>query len=497
VLYSRAQRTVLDDLVDDLTFLRNRVKNAVEKNERPEWTAATVDLVTLYTRRAEARRTEADRGVQLSVAALREALNLDPLRCLRIADESMPQPNVKVCRAEILAAALSQRGEAIEASLATEVVGLEADAQGRTRRQGTQRTFAAAADLHAGHVPQPIYGEEFRPGGVPLAMPTVLVGSSPAMAGVNRIIATVAPTESTVMILGETGTGKELVARTLFEKSQRASMPFVPVNCGALSEHLVESELFGHRRGAFTGADRDHKGLFEVANGGTLLLDEVGELNKNVQVKLLRFLESGEIRRVGETEPFRTDVRVLCATNRDLRAMIKADDFREDLYFRINTFEIRLPPLRERRPDIPALARHLLARAARRPFEQVADLLSPEAIDTLLEHDWPGNVRELANVMEHAYIIASGARIEPEHLPHHIRHQSLVAPTTLSIAGSPAAEAPAHGARTLREIEMEHVLRVLEKHAGNKPAAATELGISLKTLYNKLNQLQEERKHAG
>ena len=327
--------------------------------------------------------------------------------------------------------------------------------------------------------------------------PTVLVGSSPAMAGVNRMIATVAPTESTVMILGETGTGKELVARTLFEKSQRASMPFVPVNCGALSEHLVESELFGHRRGAFTGADRDHKGLFEVANGGTLLLDEVGELNKNVQVKLLRFLESGEIRRVGETEPFRTDVRVLCATNRDLRSMIKADEFREDLYFRINTFEIRLPPLRERRPDIPALARHLLARAARRPFEQVAELLSPEAIDTLLEHDWPGNVRELANVMEHAYIIASGARIEPEHLPHHIRHHAIAAPATISIAAAPSAEPAPPGARTLREIEMEHVLRVLEKHSGNKPAAATELGISLKTLYNKLNQLQEERKHAG
>ena len=152
-----------------------------------------------------------------------------------------------------------------------------------------------------------------------------------------------------MLILGETGTGKELAARTLFQQSKRADMPFVPVNCGALSENLVESELFGHRKGAFTGADRDHKGLFEVANGGTLFLDEVGELNKNIQVKLLRFLESGEIRRVGETEPFRTDVRVLCATNRDLREMIEKDEFREDLYFRINTFEIRLPPLRERR----------------------------------------------------------------------------------------------------------------------------------------------------
>jgi DNA-binding NtrC family response regulator len=323
--------------------------------------------------------------------------------------------------------------------------------------------------------------------------PTVLVGNSPAMTGVHRLIATVAPTESTVLILGETGTGKELAARTIYEQSKRADMPFVPVNCGALSENLVESELFGHRKGAFTGADRDHKGLFEVANGGTLFLDEVGELNKNIQVKLLRFMESGEIRRVGETEPFRTDVRVLCATNRDLREMIQEDAFREDLYFRINTFEIRLPPLRERRPDIPDLARHLLGRAARRPVEQIANLLTPEAIDTLLEHDWPGNVRELANVMEHAFILSGGQALAPEHFPHHIRMPS--AGATLSMTS--AAPAGPRGARTLREIEMEHVLRVLEKHGGSKPAAAAELGISLKTLYNKLNQLQEERKAAG
>ena len=324
--------------------------------------------------------------------------------------------------------------------------------------------------------------------------PTVLVGSSPAMATIHRMLATVAPTESTVLILGETGTGKELAARALWQMSKRADMPFVPVNCGALSENLVESELFGHVKGAFTGADRDHKGLFEVANGGTLFLDEVGELNKNIQVKLLRFLESGEIRRVGDTKPFRLDVRVLCATNRDLRAMIKQDEFREDLYFRVNTFEVRLPALRDRRSDIPDLARHLLGRAARRPAEQVAELLSPEAIDVLLEHDWPGNVRELANVMEHAYIIAGGGRITPEHLPHHIRVRS-PEPATLSLSRPAAEEVPA-AARTLEEIEMEHILKTLRKHNGNKPAAAEELGISLKTLYNKLNKL-EEKKNAG
>jgi DNA-binding NtrC family response regulator len=324
--------------------------------------------------------------------------------------------------------------------------------------------------------------------------PTVLVGKSPAMAGVHRLIATVAPTESTVLILGETGTGKELAARSLWQQSKRAEMPFVPVNCGALSQNLVESELFGHRKHAFTGAERDHKGLFEVANGGTLFLDELGELDKNIQVKLLRFLESGEIRRVGDNEPFRVDVRVLCATNRGLRQSIKDEEFREDLYYRLNTFEIRLPPLRERRSDIPDLARHLLGRAARRPHEQVADLLTPETIDALLEHDWPGNVRELANVMEHAYILAGGGPITPEHLPHQVRSGG--GRTAAAVPLRPDEPAGAT-ARTLREIEMEHILRVLEKHKGSKPAAAAELGISLKTLYNKLNQLEEERRAAG
>ena len=197
-----------------------------------------------------------------------------------------------------------------------------------------------------------------------------LIGETPAMQAVRRLIDTIAPTDASVMILGETGTGKELIARNLHDKSRRAAHAFIPVNCGALPENLVESELFGHRKGAFTGADADRKGLFEVANGGTLFLDEVGELDKSVQVKLLRFLESGEIRRVGENDPFRVDVRVLCATNRDLREMIEAEQFREDLFFRINTFEIHLPPLRERKADIPPLARHMLTRlrlAPRRP----------------------------------------------------------------------------------------------------------------------------------
>ncbi len=326
--------------------------------------------------------------------------------------------------------------------------------------------------------------------------PTVMIGNSPSMMGVQRLIATVARAEATVMILGETGTGKELAARAIYQQSLRADGPFVPVNCGALAENLVESELFGHRKGAFTSAERDHKGLFEVATGGTLFLDEVGELNKNIQVKLLRFLESGEIRRVGDNEPIRLDARVICATNRDLRAMVQQDEFREDLFFRVNTFEIRLPPLRERRADIPDLARHLLARAARRPEDQVAKLLTPEAIDTLLDYEWPGNVREMRNVMEHAWILAGGGSITPEHMPHHLRGG---APATLSLPRTDAAHAaPVSSARrTLKEVEMEHILRVLEKHQGNKPAAAAELGIVLKTLYNKLNQWEEERAKAA
>jgi DNA-binding NtrC family response regulator len=324
--------------------------------------------------------------------------------------------------------------------------------------------------------------------------PSILVGNSQPMQDVQKFLAKVAPTDSTVLILGETGCGKELAARTLWQLSKRANMPFIPVNCGAIAENLVESEFFGHRKGAFSSADRDHKGIFEVANGGTVFLDEVGELPKNVQVKLLRFLESKEVRRVGDPEPFQSDVRVLCATNRDLRQMIRDDQFREDLYFRINILEVRLPSLRERKSDIPDLARHLLARHARRPVEQVAGLLTPEVVKVLQEHDWPGNVRELSNVMEHACIISSGGTITPEHLPHLVRRP-------ISGSRSGAVSLPAvqedDEPKTLEEIENAYVLRVLEKHKGSKTAAAAELGISLKTIYNKLSRLEKDRKAAG
>jgi len=342
-----------------------------------------------------------------------------------------------------------------------------------------------------------------------------VIGHSPAMVPVHQFVERIGPTDGRVLITGETGTGKEVVARAIFQRSKRADMPFVPVNCGSLHQNLAESQLFGHKKGAFTGADRDHKGFFEVANGGTVFLDELGELDKNIQVKLLRFLETGEIQRLGESTPITVDVRVICATHRDLRQMITEGTFREDLLYRLNMFHVHLPALRDRRPDIPDLARHLLARAAKRPAEVVADLLTPEALQVMLEHDWKGNVRELANAMEYAWIVSGGQPISVNHLPHEIRSPAPrlhSAPEPRAVPGVPAAASlpstvpfpTAHGqplsgaAKTLADIEMEYILQVYAKNNGNKQATATELGISLKTLYNKLHKYEEElRLRAG
>lgn len=313
-----------------------------------------------------------------------------------------------------------------------------------------------------------------------------LIGRTPGMLQVKKLIEKIAPTESSVLILGETGTGKELVARRIHDLSKRATMPFVAVNCGALPENLVESELFGHKKGAFTGADTPRKGLIEVANGGTLFLDEMGELDKQMQVKLLRFLESGEVRRVGENDAFHVDVRIVCATNRDLEQMVREGTFREDLFFRINTFEMTLPALRDRKDDLPELSRNLVARHLKR--RDVPDgVITHEALDALRRHEWSGNVRELANALEHAVILAEGQPIRPEHLPSSVtRAASGKAAEAVTLPTQP---------RTLREIEMDVIYQVLDKHKGDKPKAALELGIALKTLYNKLNG--DQAKAAG
>jgi two-component system NtrC family response regulator len=310
-----------------------------------------------------------------------------------------------------------------------------------------------------------------------------LVGDSPGMKRVRMLISKVAPSDATVLILGETGTGKELVARSVHEESGRSDQPFIAVNCGALPENLIESELFGHRKGSFTGAEDNREGLFQVANGGTLFLDEIGELPRAMQAKLLRVLESGEIRRVGENTPSKVDVRIVCATHRDLPAMVAAGDFREDLMYRINTFEIHLPPVRDRIDDIGPLAEHLLRRFRRRAAtagrrdEDLEDLITPESIERLCAHVWPGNVRELANVLEHATILSGGGPITPDHLPPHFDRRSLV---------GPAIAMP--GPITLEELESQAIHAALDRHDGNKPRAAEELGISLKTLYNKLSR---------
>ncbi|MEX1229087.1 MAG: sigma-54 dependent transcriptional regulator [Planctomycetaceae bacterium] len=312
---------------------------------------------------------------------------------------------------------------------------------------------------------------------------TDLIGHTPTMQQVKRLIERIAPTNSTVLILGETGTGKELVARRIHELSQRTNMPFVAVNCGALPDNLVESELFGHRKGAFTGAETTRKGLLEVSNGGTLFLDELGELDKAMQVKLLRFLESGEVRRVGENEAFHVDVRVVCATNRSLEDMVASGEFREDLFFRVNTFEIRLPSLRDRADDIPELAMTLLARHMHRQHVPV-DILADETVEILKGHAWSGNVRELSNALQHAFIMSNGKAIQPEDLPASLSSPKTVKPRATIPVGEYSEN------KTLREIEMEVIYQVLAKHNGDKPKTANELGIALKTLYNKLNQYQ-------
>jgi two-component system NtrC family response regulator len=321
---------------------------------------------------------------------------------------------------------------------------------------------------------------------------THLVGGSATLEQVRRLVGRVAASEATVLVRGETGTGKELVARSIHEGSPRATGPLVAVNCGALPEHLVESELFGHRKGAFTGADEHRAGLFEVADGGTIFLDEIGELPKPLQSRLLRVLESGEIRRVGDNQPITVDVRVVCATHRSLETMVAAGEFREDLLFRINTFEVTVPPLRDRLDDIPELVRHFV-RQSRPQTPSEAIVAEPAFLDVLAAHRWPGNIRELANVVEHSLVLCDSLPLTVAHLPARLGGLKPAAEIRPAPASASTPTAPAANAKpvTLRELEMQAILESLERHRGNKPRAADELGISLKTLYNKLHQLQD------
>jgi two-component system response regulator HydG len=285
----------------------------------------------------------------------------------------------------------------------------------------------------------------------------------------------VAKVDAMVLITGESGVGKERIARLVHDESTRAAGPFIAVNCGAITETLLESELFGHKRGAFTGAASDRLGLFETANHGTLLLDEVGEVSPGMQVKLLRVLQEREIRRVGESTSRPVDVRVLAATNRDLAHGVANGTFRQDLYYRLKVVELHVPPLRDRRDDILPLARVLLADATARMGRKVSGLV-PRAADQLLRYDWPGNVRELENAMERAVALARGSRVDLADLPEEIR-QAFPRPVVND-----------ETVRPLSEIEREYILAVLELNDGIQTRTAKQLGIGSATLYRKLKK---------
>lgn len=314
-----------------------------------------------------------------------------------------------------------------------------------------------------------------------------LVGRSAPMQELYDVIAKLAPTDVSVLLVGESGTGKDVVAETIHHLSRRHDGPFVPVNCGALPANLVESELFGHERGSFTGADRQHRGFFERASGGTLLLDEIGSTPVEFQVKLLRVLETSQLRRVGGEETLPIDVRVLAATNREPETQIEEGALREDLYYRLKVFMVRMPPLRERGDDVGLLAEHFLAELNR--INGAAKRLGSDAGEALAAYPWPGNVRELRNVMAHAFVLAED-EVGADDLPAEVRDGSAtVAPRSTAHAARTHEPAVTIAVgTTIADAERELLLATLEALGGNKERTASTLGISLKTLYNRLNQ---------
>ena len=313
-----------------------------------------------------------------------------------------------------------------------------------------------------------------------------MVGTSPKMQEVFALVQQAGPSKACVLITGESGTGKELVARTLHALSPRRQGPFIAVNCAALPETLIESELFGHEKGSFTGASERRAGCFEVAQHGTLLLDEIGEMPVATQAKLLRILEDSKVRRLGGKSEFQVDVRVLAATNKVPEEAVRGGHLREDLYYRLNVFQVHMPPLRDRRSDIPALAEALLAEMNRKHECRVVEI-SPTVLETLEAHNWPGNVRELRNVIERAVILAGEGVIERKHLPAFL--QGLASPATAAAPVADDGDAVRFAVgTTVEEAEKGLILRTLEHTHNNKTRAAEILGISLKTLHNKLKE---------
>ncbi len=301
-----------------------------------------------------------------------------------------------------------------------------------------------------------------------------LVGSSPPMRRAMELVEKVAPSKASVVITGQSGTGKEMVARAIHQLSPRRDKPFIAINCSAIPATLIESEMFGHERGAFTGADQRRLGAWELADGGTLFLDEVGEIPVELQAKFLRVIEEERLRRLGGKSEITVDVRVISATNRDLKEEIKAQRFREDLYFRLNVFHINLAPLKERRDDIPVLVQHFIDKFSREGGKKLQGV-SPQAMRLLCDYAWPGNIRELRNTLERAVILCGAGMIEPEHLP-----------SELAAGGGESAYLKLPYGLPLREIEKEYILATLGRLQNNKARTAQALGISEKTLYNKL-----------
>ena len=301
-----------------------------------------------------------------------------------------------------------------------------------------------------------------------------IIGESPEMKKVMDLVHTVAPTDTTVMIRGESGTGKELVARAIHAGSSRKYFPIVTVNCGAMTESLLESELFGHERGAFTGAQYRRKGKVELADGGTLFLDEIGNIDTKTQMDLLRVIETKQFTRVGGTEILRSDFRVVCATNKDLELAVREGTFREDLYYRLNVFTIDLPPLRGRRGDIANLAHYFLEKFSRQMNKKVQGF-SPEAMQALKAHDWPGNVRELENAVERAMVVVQGDLIEKSHLPLH------------------AVMTGQRDGKRLEDIEQRHIEQVLRDNGWNVSRSAAILDIDRVTLYHKIEKFGLKR----
>lgn len=313
-----------------------------------------------------------------------------------------------------------------------------------------------------------------------LAGSSQIIGESDSFKKVLRLAAKIAPTESSVLIYGNSGTGKELVAKFIYQNSLRSEKPFVALNCASIPDTLIESELFGHEKGAFTDAVRQKQGLVEIANGGTLFLDEVGDISLAIQPKLLRFIQEGEYRRVGGNNVLHSDVRIISATNKRLENEVAARKFREDLLYRLNVITLELPPLKERKDDIPRLAQWFIQKKMKTRIEKT---LTSEAIDMLMRYDWPGNVRELENVIERAAILSQGDVIDAKDLALPNR--------SMSMAGSPNGGNSRIGKLTpMKEVEREHYMQVLNTLNWNKSQAAKVLGVSLKTLYTKIQQFQ-------